>query len=470
MLAPVSSALVRRAGPILIALVGVLALVMDFWPNLYFPALSPDGEARRIETKLGLDLQGGLKVEYRVIPTEGKTPTLADVEVVKQIIERRVNATGVSEPVVLTSGSDRIVVEVPGISDTDAIRRLVGRTGLLQFVPLPVEEYGRDGAPGPRIATAGQPLPTTPAALFNGDQVRSANVSQDQQGRRVVAFSLEDTGAKLFGDYTTQHVGEFFAIVLDGNVISAPSINEPITGGSGQISGGGLGGFARTEAEELVNVLRFGSLPFPVEELASDTIDPTLGEEFLRSSLLAGAIAILLVIFFMLVHYRLPGLVASFALLYYAVIVLALFRLIPVTLTLAGIAGFVLSVGMAVDANILIFERTKEELRSGKSLAQAIEAGFSRAWNSILDSNVSSLITAMILYLFGSSVIQGFALVLILGVLASMFTAIIVTRSILRVLVGYEWARKAWLYGVSDEEFTARPTTRSGLRREPRSV
>jgi protein-export membrane protein SecD len=461
---------VRKAGPILIALVGVLALVIDFWPNLYFPALSPDGEARRIETKLGLDLQGGLKVEYRVVPTEGKTPTIADVEVVKQIIERRVNATGVSEPVVLTSGTDRIVVEVPGISDTDAIRRLVGRTGLLQFVPLPVEEYGREGAAGPRVATAGQPLPTTPAALFNGDQVRSANVSQDQQGRRVVAFSLHDNGSKLFGDYTTQHVGEFFAIVLDGNVISAPSINEPITGGSGQISGGGLGGFARQEAEELVNVLRFGSLPFPVEELASDTIDPTLGEEFLRSSLLAGAIAILLVIFFMLLHYRLPGLVASFALLYYAVIVLALFRLIPVTLTLAGIAGFVLSVGMAVDANILIFERTKEELRSGKSLAQAIEAGFARAWNSILDSNVSSLITAMILYLFGSSVIQGFALVLILGVLASMFTAIIVTRSILRVLVGYEWARKAWLYGVRDDEFTARPTTRTGLRREPRSV
>ena len=460
----------RRAGPILIAIVGLLALFLDFWPNLYFPALSPDQEARKIETKLGLDLQGGLKVEYRVVPAGGNTPTLADVEVVKQIIERRVNATGVSEPVVLTSGSDRIVVEVPGFSDVDAIRRLVGRTGLLQFVPLPVEDYGRESSPGPRQAVAGQPLPTNPTALFGGDQVRSANVSQDQNGARVVAFSLHDEGSKLFGDYTTQNVGSFFAIVLDGSVISAPSINEPITGGSGQISGGGLGGFARAEAEELVNVLRFGSLPFPVEELASDTIDPTLGEEFLNRSLLAGGIAILLVIMFMLLHYRLPGLVASFALLYYAVIVLALFRLIPVTLTLAGIAGFVLSVGMAVDANILIFERTKEELRSGKSLAQAIEAGFARAWNSILDSNVSSLITAMILYLFGSSVIQGFALVLILGVLASMFTAIIVTRSILRVIVGYEWARKAWLYGVQDDEFTARPTTRSGLRREARSV
>ena len=258
--------------------------------------------------------------------------------------------------------------------------------------------------------------------------------------------------------------------MLDNTVISAPVINEPIPGGNVQISAGGLGGFTKVEADELVNVLRFGSLPFPVEELASDTIAPTLGQEFLHSSLLAGAIAIMLVIFFMLIHYRLPGGVAAFALLYYAVLVLALFRLIPVTLTLAGIAGFVLSVGMAVDANILIFERTKEELRSGKSLAQAIEAGFSRAWNSILDSNVSSLITATILYLFGSSVIQGFALVLILGVLASMFTAITVTRSVLRLIVAREWARKAWLYGVSESEFTARPTTRAGIRREPRSV
>jgi preprotein translocase subunit SecD len=460
---------VRRTGPILIAVIGILALLLDFWPSLYIPALSGDAGPRKIETKLGLDLQGGLKVEYRVDPSGGKTPTLADVEIVKQIIERRVNATGVSEPVVVTSGTDRIVVEVPGISDTAAIRKLVGQTGRLDFVPLPRTEYGTAASPGPRQATEGQPLPTPETPLFSGDQIRSANVSTDQQGKRVVAFSLNSQGAQLFADYTTQHVGEFFAIVLDNAVISAPQIESAITGGSGQISGGGLAGFAQKDADELVNVLRFGSLPFPVEELASDTIDPTLGKEFLDSSLLAGGIAILLVIFFMLVHYRLPGGVASFALLYYAILVYALFRLIPVTLTLAGIAGFVLSVGMAVDANILIFERSKEELRLGKSLPQAIEAGFARAWNSILDSNVSSLITATILYLFGSSVIQGFALVLIIGVLASMFSAITVTRSILRIVVAREWARKAWLFGVSDAEFTARPTTR-GLRRETSRV
>jgi preprotein translocase subunit SecD len=250
-------------------------------------------------------------------------------------------------------------------------------------------------------------------------------------------------------------------------VISAPVIQQAITGGTVQITNESqIGGLPRAEVDNIVNVLRFGSLPFPVQEIASDTIDPTLGAEFLTRSLLAGGIAIALVILFMLLHYRLPGAVASFALIYYSLVVLAIFRLIPVVLTLAGIAGFVLSIGMAVDANILIFERTKEELRLGKSLPQAIEAGFNRAWNSILDSNVSSLITASILYFFGSSVIQGFALVLIIGVLCSMFTAITVTRTVLRLVVAQDWARKAWLYGVSDSEFTARPASRRALRRE----
>jgi preprotein translocase subunit SecD len=463
---------VRRTGPILIAVIGVLALVIDFWPNLSLPG-GPEGP-RRIETKLGLDLQGGLKVEYRVDPAGGKVPTLADVEVEKGIIERRVNSTGVSEPVVVTSGTDRIVVEVPGITDTDAIRRLVGSTGLLQFVPIPSSQQPPaanaplDMTNSPPCPASGQP--TAPCVLFDGGELASASVGSDQQGRRTVDFVLKSKGRDLFAAWTAAHINQYFAIVLDNAVISAPVIQGAIPGGNVQISSGSLSGFSRQEADDLVNVLRFGSLPFPVEELASDTIDPTLGSEFLKSSLLAGAIAILLVILFMLLHYRLPGAVASFALIYYAVLVYALFRFIPVTLTLAGIAGFVLSVGMAVDANILIFERTKEELRLGKSLPQAIEAGFARAWNSILDSNVSSLITAMILYLFGSSVIQGFALVLILGVLASMFTAITVTRSILRIVVAREWARKAWLYGVSDAEFVARPSTRSGLRREASRV
>jgi preprotein translocase subunit SecD len=245
-------------------------------------------------------------------------------------------------------------------------------------------------------------------------------------------------------------------------------IRDSIPNGQVEISAGGVGGFSLKAATDLVTVLKYGSLPFPIVELSNDNISATLGSEFLRQSLLAGAIGILLVLVFMLVHYRLPGLVAGVALMYYAFVVLAIFRLVPVTLTLAGIAGFVLSVGMAVDANILIFERSKEELRLGKSLPSAIEAGFSRAWNSILDSNVSSLITATILYLFGSSVIRGFALVLIIGVLVSMFTAIVVTRTILRFIVRREWARHAALYGVGESEFIARPTGRAALRGEAR--
>ena len=463
----------RRAGPILILVIGVLALLVDFLPNLTLPALSGDAAPRKIETKLGLDLQGGLKVEYRVDPNGDKKPSLGDVEVVKGIIERRVNSTGVSEPVVVTSGTDRIIVEIPGISDPDAIRRLVGQTGKLDFVPIPqamtppAGQSPLDMSKSPACPANGQP--TAPCVLFGGEEIASANVGSDQQGRRTVDFVLKANGRDLFASWTAAHINQYFAIVLDNVVVSAPVIQGAIPGGNVQITSGSLAGFAKQEADDLVNVLRFGSLPFPVEELASDTIDPTLGKEFLDSSLLAGGIAIVLVIFFMLLHYRLPGAVASFALIYYAILVLALFRLIPVTLTLAGIAGFVLSVGMAVDANILIFERSKEELRLGKSLPQAIEAGFARAWNSILDSNVSSLITATILYLFGSSVIQGFALVLIIGVLASMFTAITVTRTILRIVVRQDWARKAWLFGVTDAEFVARPTTR-GLRREASGV
>jgi preprotein translocase subunit SecD len=268
----------------------------------------------------------------------------------------------------------------------------------------------------------------------------------------------------LFAKYTAEHVGEYFAITLDEKVISAPVIEGAIPNGQGQITGGGLRGFPANEANELVTVLKFGSLPFPIAELSSEQISATLGEQFLNQSLLAGVFGIALVITFMLIYYLLPGVVAAFALVYYTLVVLAIFRLVPVTLTLAGIAGFVLSVGMAVDANILIFERMKEELRVGKSLPSAVEAGFNRAWNSILDSNVSSLITATILYAFGSSVIRGFALVLIIGVLTSMFSAIVVTRSIMRVIVRQDWARKASLFGLRSDEFVAVTSVRPSRR------
>jgi len=435
----------RRAGPVLILLIGVLALIINFWPGLRLPDSGSADGWRPIETKLGLDLSGGLRVEYQAVPVEGHSPSAGDMSVIKDIVERRVNQTGVSEPVVVTQGSDRVVVELPGVTDPEAVRKLVGQTGRLDFVPL-----------GKTQVSAGQvlDLKQTPP-LFSGDQVSSATVGTDQNGRPSVDFVLKADGAAKFADYTANHIQDFFAITLDSSVISAPVIQNSIPNGQVQITGGGLAGFNAKDATNLVTVLKFGSLPFPIQELSTEQISATLGSQFLDQSLLAGALGILLVITFMIIYYRLTGLVASFALVYYTIVMMAIFRLVPVTLTLAGIAGFVLSVGMAVDANILIFERMKEEMRVGKSLPAAVEAGFGRAWNSILDSNVSSLITATILYLFGSSTIRGFALVLILGVLVSMFSAIVVTRSILRAIVAQPWSRKAGLYGVSQQEFVA---------------
>jgi len=449
----------RKAGPILILVIGILALVINFFPGLQLPdSQSAEGTWRTVETKLGLDLEGGLRVEYQALPVEGKEPTPGDMAIIKDIVERRVNTTGVSEPVVTTQGKDRVVIELPGVTDPEAVRRLVGQTGRLDFVPL-----------GSTQVSEGQTLdPTQYPPLFSGDQVSSATVGTDQNGRPAVDFVLKEDGKNKFAEYTRNNVGSYFAITLDGAVVSAPVINDSIPGGNVQITGGGLAGFSAKAATELVTVLKFGSLPFPIAALSSEQISATLGAQFLSQTVLAGLLGIILVVTFMLIYYRLPGLVAAFALIYYTLVMYAIFRLVPVTLTLAGIAGFVLSVGMAVDANILIFERMKEELRIGKSLPAAVEAGFNRAWNSILDSNVSSLITATILYALGSSVIRGFALVLILGVLVSMFSAIVVTRTILRWVVRQEWARKPSLYGLRDDEFVALGAVRPSSRREAR--
>jgi preprotein translocase subunit SecD len=460
----------RRAGPWLILIIGIAALVLDFWPGLRLPSLGSSTTNPIVQTKLGLDLEGGVRVEYQALPVNGVAPNGDAMNTIKDIIERRVNGIGVAEPQVVTQGTDRVVIELPGVSDEEAITSLVGQTGLLQFIPLPAAKYGttNTNANGPTGVTQNQPLPNDPSlvALFGGTAVTSAVAATDQNGSPVVDFELSGDAATKFANYTTANINSYFAIVLDGTVISAPSIQSAIPGGHGQITVG-TGSGAQAEVNNLVTVLKYGSLPFPIKEVQGTTISATLGKSFLSQSLLGGGIGIALVFLFMLLYYRLPGLLADAALVYYALVVYALFRLIPVTLTLAGIAGFVLSIGMAVDANILIFERTKEELRSGKSLVAAIEAGFSRAWNSILDSNVSSLITASILYSFGSPTIKGFALVLIIGILVSMFTAIVVTRTVLRVIVRVPTFQRASLFGMRNDEFLGRFAGRP--RREARA-
>jgi preprotein translocase subunit SecD len=300
--------------------------------------------------------------------------------------------------------------------------------------------------------TGTQPAPTTvpptdapPATIYHtvmtGAALDSVNVTRSTAGAYEIAFTLKPDGAKVFGDYTSTHIQQYLAIVLDKKVLSAPVIQSAITDGKGVIQGQ----FTADEANNLANSLRFGSLPIPVKVVESRTVGPTLGAESVRKSVLAGAIGLGVVILFMLLYYRLPGLLADLALICYALFTLAIYKvgilgLFPyVTLTLPGIAGFILSVGMAVDANVLIFERMKEELRSGKNLRQAIDLGWNRAWPSIRDSNISTLITCTILFIFGNafgaSMVKGFSLNLALGVGISLFTAIIVTRTFLHLVL-----------------------------------
>lgn len=430
--------------------------VLTIFVLIAFVAAIFASAAPTLTTQLGLDLVGGLRGEYQVVATDDQAVTPEILEQTRVIIENRVNATGVTEPVVQTQGADRISVELPGAENEDQIRDLIGTTGRLDFVPVPPQfrEQIVDGAPLP------VGMDTTP--IFSGNEIASAGPSADQTGLPAVDLQLKETGARLFDEFASANVGERFAIVLDGTVVSAPVLQVGQFNGRAQITGQ----FTVEEMNDLVTVLKFGSLPLEIREVGFSSLSATLGLGFLAQTVLAGAIGILLVFAFMLMNYRLPGLIACLALIFYALVNYALFRMIPVTLTLAGIAGFVLSVGMAVDANILIFERMKEELRQGKSLAAAVEAGFSRAWNSIIDSNVSTIMTAGILWYFGSSVVKGFALVLIIGVLVSMFTAITLSRLMLRWVVRQSWARKAPLYGVSEEEFLAGLPARTRRSRE----
>jgi preprotein translocase subunit SecD len=374
---------------------------------------------------------------------------------------------GVTEAVVQQAGVNRVVVEIPGIQNPAEAIATIKETGLLEFVhmgnnPLPEgtlvqTDFSQTSGPEPQPTITGEPgILETPAApeqvqhtVMTGEALKTVNVQRNQAGQYVVEFTLTPEGTKTFGDYTSQNIGQFLGIVLDKQVISAPRVNNAITEGQGVITGG----FTAESANALAIQLRYGSLPIPLKIVTSQTVGPTLGQDSLRKSLIAGFIGLSVVILFMSLYYRLPGVIADLALIVYALFTLALFKLIPVTLTLPGIAGFVLSIGVAVDANILIFERLKEELRSGRTLRQAIDLGWQRAWPSIRDSNLSTLITCTILFWFGStfgaSIVKGFSLTLAIGVLVSMFTAIIVTRNFLHVVLdNIELASHPRLFGL----------------------
>lgn len=438
---------------------------------------------RQMDAKLGLDLQGGVQLtldtDMSKIPEQDREQALNSA---RTIIERRVNLYGVSEPIVQASRNGeqyRIIVELAGVQDVDQALNLVGRTAQLEFrVPLepteeaPVREEVRkeiiaqypeyatlsaqlsspppSPAPSPQNTPEGSPSPTNtpdPQLAFlsqleeflfsqraykqtdlTGKDLRRASVTYGQNtAGPTVNIEFNDEGARKFGELTQRYVGRSIAIFLDDQLISAPNVQEPIFGGQAVISGG----FTSQQAKDLATQLNAGALPVPVNVVEQRTVGASLGQESVNASVIAGSVGLGLVMLYMMIYYRVKGIIAAFALILYTLISLTIFRMIPVTLTLAGIAGFILSIGMAIDANILIFERIKEEIKWGKSKTAALRLGFERAWSSIYDSNIASLITCGLLYFFGTGLVRGFAVTLAIGILVSMFTAITVTKTLL---------------------------------------
>lgn len=369
--------------------------------------------------KQGLDLQGGTHVVLQAVDTpELKVDDDAVNRSVK-VIERRVNELGLTEPVIQRQGKDRIIVELPGVKDPEKAIAMLGRTAMLQFK----DESGK--------------------VVLTGSDLKDAKAQVSQGNQAVVGLEFNDEGGKKFADLTARNVGKKIAIELDGQVLTAPVVQEAITGGHAQISG------SRNveEAEHLAILLRSGSLPVKIEVMENRTVGPTLGQDSKDKSVKAFSIGIIGVFVFMLLFYRLAGVVADIALLLYVMLLLLVMRYLGATLTLPGIAGIILSVGMAVDANVLIFERFKEEVKRGKTLRSAMDSGFGRAIVTILDSNLTTIMAAAVLFYLGTGPIKGFAVTLALGTLLSMFTAVTVTKFLLRFLIYSNITNSPFLFG-----------------------
>ena len=390
---------------------------------------------------LGLDLEGGTHLVYQADLTQ-KDSSLTDAEVmaaVKAKIERRANAYGVTEPLIQTQGTDKIVVELPGVKDVDTAISMIGEVAVLEIREAHYDSSGAavvdaEGNVIWYVATGVGTDGVTEEELTGKYLKPNAQVMLDSSNAPVVQFEWNEEGAKLFTEITTRNLNKYIAIFLDGKNIETATVSDVIS------TSGVISGMTVTACQNLVIQLNSGSLDVPLTIVQRTDVDATLGADSLTKSLIAGGIGIGIVIIFMIYFYGLPGVIAATALLIYSALVLAIYKLIPVTLTLPGIAGFVISVGMAVDANVLIFERLKEELRAGRTLHRAVDEGFRRAWPSIRDSNISTFITCGILYWFGNTfgayMVKGFALTLFLGVAVSMFSAVLITRTFISILIG----------------------------------
>ncbi|MFA6077273.1 MAG: protein translocase subunit SecD [Candidatus Paceibacterota bacterium] len=397
---------------------------------------------KKFPFRLGLDLSGGTHLIYKAdVSAVASGEISSSMEALRDVIERRVNLFGVSEPVIqvqhggLISGKDeQLIVDLPGVTDVKQAIEMIGQTPVLEFKTEAPEDapktvkVGKDGKVDLGSIDLAQQFIATE---LTGRYLKKATLEFNPNTREpMVNLQFDETGTKLFAQITKDNIGKMVAIYLDGAPVSTPRVNEEIPNGQAVISGN----FTPNEAKLLVGRLNSGALPVPITLLSTQTIGATLGESAVNAGVKAAVIGFLLVALFLILWYRLPGLIATLALVFYTSILLAIFKLLPVTLTAAGIGGFIISLGMAVDANVLIFERMKEEIRNGHNIFEGIHAGFARAWPSVRDSNTSSIITSIILFWLGTPLIKGFALAFGLGVLVSMFSAITVSRIFLYAL------------------------------------
>jgi preprotein translocase subunit SecD len=443
-----------------------LALAVNFAPNNIFLG-------RDVSIRLGLDLQGGIQVLLRSADPDA---TADEIATAARVIEQRVNALGVGETVVQQAGNNRIIVELPGVANPEQAIETLRGTGRLEFI----DSQGQYLADGTIVRTSSSPNPPQLAesdtvtdvtslgpiyqSITDGADLDTSAVQPTfSQGgalgsRPAVSFAFRGESARRLASFTAANVGRPMCIVLDNVVVSCPVINAALTDGSGIIE-------VSTEADRnrIFNQLKYGALPVPLVIETSRTVTATLGRESVAASITAGVVGLAVVAAFMILFYRGPGVVATVALIIYTIISFAIYRLIPITLTLPGIAGFILSIGLAVDANVLIFARLREEYRRGRDIRSALELGFVESWPAIRDSSVSTLITSIVLFMFGNSfgvsLIKGFALTLGLGIVISLFTAVVVSRTFLRLLLPLFSDERAWWFGV--DRRSATPTAQA---------
>lgn len=389
------------------------------------------------QLKLGLDIQGGVAVVFEAQTDETGNALATTMDQTKKIISRRINELGLTEPVITLQGEKQIRIELPGVKDAQAAFDVIGKTALLEFVLVTGDKVAVEGADVSTIEYEG---------ILKGTDIKDAFVTQDEFNQVVVGLSFNETGTELFKAGTQKAVSSpagssQIAIILDGKIISAPNSDQVISTGEATISGN----FTFDEANELSLLIRGGALPVQLEEVKTSVIGATLGLDSFNSAVKAAFVGILLVMFFMIFFYKLPGVISSIALVLYAIIVVTVLIILKATLTLPGIAGIVISLGMAVDANVIIFERLKEEISNGKSLRASIESGFHRAMSTIVDSNVTTFIAALVLFAFGEGPIRGFAITLMIGIISSMFTAVVITKTLLKLSLGFTDRKK--MYG-----------------------